>query len=343
MTRCYLLPIFQTILLVVLPIQGRILLSKEKSANNVRLDLPARYMWGWEPGRSGFCGSMTIQTTNLYYGNYISQGLVRASHGNKELNSFEDIEYAMTKLKMVFESWDYKKEKAPQHKAFWKWVKSHLKNGRPLVGTAYEKMRGDYSNFDHIIPYVGYYSENGLEYSENDKIYYNDLFFTFTRENTLKDFIKTAKECHTEKAQNREWCMPKDVNYASAIFGFKGMAETVKAKLSVGRIDEPDWSEEDKQNQKPVPLTGTLSMSGMQKGQSYSIYRFSGKDGPDSKSIDLTNLPDKDFDQSQTYDFKYDYVADADEGIFVDPNMFMSNTAQFYRVVSSKKLIAETF
>jgi len=163
---------------VFLPIQARTLLAKEKSksADNVRLDLPARYMWGWGPGDHGFCGSMSIQTMNLYYGNWISQGLVRASVGNKEIIPSLNMEQAMTKLKMVFEPWDSDKEKAPQHEAYWKWVKNHLKNGVPVIGTVYEKTKGARSDLDHIIPFVGYYSENGLEYSENDKIYYNDLY-----------------------------------------------------------------------------------------------------------------------------------------------------------------------
>ena len=83
-------------------------------------------------------------------------------------------------------------------------------------------------------------------------------------------------------------------------------------------------------------------MSGMQKGHKYSIYRFSGKAGKNMESIDLTNFPDKDFEKSGTHDFRYDYIANDDGGIFVDPNMFMSNTAQFYRVVRSKELIEET-
>ena len=318
-----------------LPIQARTMKSKEESSDNVRLNLPARYMWGWGPNMHGFCGSMSIQTTNLYYGNYISQGLVRASVGNKEILPGDNMEKAMVKLNMVFEPWPYNKVKAPQHKAHWKWVKSHLKNGVPIIGTVYEKTTGHDADYDHIVPFVGYYSENGLEYSEDDKIYYNDLFYTFTRETTMKDFVKTAKECHKAPSNGPEWCLPKNVNYGSAILGFKGMEETVRTELYVGRIDEPDWSEEDKKNEKPVLLTGTLSMSEMQKGHKYSIYRFSGKAGDKMKSIDLTNLPSKDFAKSGTHDFMYDYIANSSDGIFVDPNMFMSDTAQFYRVVRS--------
>ena len=148
----------------------------------------------------------------------------------------------MTRLKMVFEPWAYDKEKTPQHKAHWQWVKNHLKDGVPVIGTVYEKTNGPDTDYDHIIPFIGYYSENGLEYSENDKIYYNDLFYTFTQESTMKDFVKTAKECHEEPSSGFEWCLPKDVNYGSAIFGFKGIEETIRAKLYVGRIYEPDWS-----------------------------------------------------------------------------------------------------
>merc|ERR1711884_890053 len=119
------------------------------------MDLPARFMWGW--GHTGFCGSMSIQTMNLYYGNYVSQGLVRASVGNKEIIPAQNMEKAMSILKMRFEPWDYT-QKAPHYKQYWEWTKYSIKQGIPVIGTVYEKttkvMR--YPQFDHIVPFIGF-------------------------------------------------------------------------------------------------------------------------------------------------------------------------------------------
>ena len=60
------------------------------SARAGTLDLPPRHMWGWSPpgGRapataSGYCGSMSLQTVGLYYGNWLSQDAVRGMSGGE--------------------------------------------------------------------------------------------------------------------------------------------------------------------------------------------------------------------------------------------------------------------
>ena len=48
------------------------------------LDVPPRFMWGWGHNVSGYCGSMSIQTVGLYYGNYLSQDKVRGMTGGHD-------------------------------------------------------------------------------------------------------------------------------------------------------------------------------------------------------------------------------------------------------------------
>ena len=45
------------------------------------LDLPPRYMWGWGPGVSGYCGSATLQTMGLFFGNFWTEDAIRGTSG----------------------------------------------------------------------------------------------------------------------------------------------------------------------------------------------------------------------------------------------------------------------
>ena len=52
------------------------------------LDIPPRYMWGWSPPgpptASGYCGSASVQSTALYFGNWITQMAVRDTSGGHD-------------------------------------------------------------------------------------------------------------------------------------------------------------------------------------------------------------------------------------------------------------------
>lgn len=45
------------------------------------LDLPPRYMWGWGPGLSGYCGSVSLQTAAIYHGNWLTEDAIRGTSG----------------------------------------------------------------------------------------------------------------------------------------------------------------------------------------------------------------------------------------------------------------------
>ena len=53
-----------------------------ENPKKVKLDIPTRLQW--ENGH-GFCGETCIQTCSLYYGNYISQQMVRQIAGSETL------------------------------------------------------------------------------------------------------------------------------------------------------------------------------------------------------------------------------------------------------------------
>ena len=96
------------------------------------LDIPPRYMWGWSPPgpptASGYCGSASVQSTALYFGNWITQMAVRDTSGGHDaahsilLGRDEDLPtsgtsvmHACAELKLDCSAWDYDAQPTPQH------------------------------------------------------------------------------------------------------------------------------------------------------------------------------------------------------------------------------------
>jgi hypothetical protein len=311
------------------------------SPGSVKLELPPRYMWGWGPGCSGYCGSCTIQTAGLYYGNWICQQLVRSSVGDSEILLEKNLEQALDTLGFTWDSWDRLAPK-PQYKAHWVWIKQALQLGHPVIGTVFAEKGGKFLDYDHIVNITGYKSRDPLAYSDSDTVYYNDLKAYDNRDSTLLNFAKSREEARTPKGDLTisnglaQWCFPKFENYGTAVTGFAGEAECLPAKLAVGRIYEPDWSKESGLNEKPMMLKGTLAMDGLTPGVWYTIYRFSARVEKGLKFVIMKNLPRAGFGKAGTHAFAYSFVAQRSEAVFVDLNGFMSDSAQFYRVVKKE-------
>jgi hypothetical protein len=67
------------------------------------LDVPARYMWGWAPGKRGYCGETSFQSHGIYYGNWISQEIVRRNADGTELLVYVNDVKAAKGLKFNYE------------------------------------------------------------------------------------------------------------------------------------------------------------------------------------------------------------------------------------------------
>ena len=53
-----------------------------------RLPIPPRLMWGWGHAVSGYCGSASLQTAALYWGNWLTQDTVRGQTGAHEMHAY---------------------------------------------------------------------------------------------------------------------------------------------------------------------------------------------------------------------------------------------------------------
>ena len=95
------------------------------------LDVPPRYMWGWEPKVSGYCGSASVQAAGGYWGNWLTEDAIRGTsgghNGKHELLIGYDKDLAVKRasvydaceaLAMNCTMWDYAKAPSPQSEAF---------------------------------------------------------------------------------------------------------------------------------------------------------------------------------------------------------------------------------
>ena len=298
-------------------------MNSTKSYNSKILNIPPRIMWGWGTGLSGYCGECSIQSVGLYYGNYISQELVRYSDGNEELLIGVNDEKAAKTLQYVYEEWDYNK-KTPQDKSFKSWLKEQLDNNYPVISGFYERMKkgtGD-EDYDHIMPIIGYTLDSNNEISG---LYHNDLYKDEVSLTTA-DF-STRNKCYQDIApvQPYDYCLPVNVDYGIVIKGFNDpLGETFRAEFEISMNYEPDYGAEDKLHQKPIPFDGVLHISGLTAGESYACLRFDN----------VKDLPSKGGFLNASFAARFNFIASSStHDLNVDTTM--SDGSYFYRCVKA--------
>ena len=317
-------------------------------AENVRAwPMKPRQQWG---DSGGFCGSLSVQSGALMYGNWISQIQVRQAtnhgegHGNPE-KGYEilptNIEQSMTNLGLRFDSFDYNQTK-PQAPVYKQFLKKHLVAMHPVVW--FVMCRGDGQQipypgsnpnggrFSHIEPLWGYFSNHSITddvVRDDDVIVHGsdwDQFGYYRAMSTLVDSPAMEGNCKhagDHPGVNEMYpCIYNEVDYGYAILGnIDPLNKTVPAILEVDSWNEPDVNEP---LVRPKELHGALTISGLVAGQKYTIYRYNGKH----------NVP-RDSNFNRNYEHMHSITATAVSQKWVDPNSFLSNTATYYRVVKA--------
>ena len=297
------------------------------------LDMPPRLMWGWEPKVSGYCGSVSVQTAGLYYGNYLSEGKVRGSASggvnaaHQLLIGYEkdiavrgaSVHDACQALGMNCSMWDYNKEPSPQHAAFVAWVADAIDAGEPVIAGVYWGVEDD-DDYDHIVPLVGYERQGGGAISA---LYFNDLHTNATLRGELTTFVQTRRGCDSsERFGPHSFCLPRATDYGVVVHGNQDTrGELLPLRLSTDLWTEPDYSKEDKQHEAPVSLSATVTASGLSSGSTYALLRFE----------DFTTVPHEDFLQGP-FASKIEFVA-ARDGTHNERVTFMSNSTTLFRCV----------
>jgi hypothetical protein len=255
-----------------------------KNATSVLLNIPPREMWGWFDNVDGYCGECSFQSVALYYGNYVSQEEVRYADGNEELLVAVNDETAAKALRLDYEEWNYN-QKTPQSTAFLAWVKKNIDAGVPVISGWYirEKSGTGDSDYDHIMPIVGYESSG----NSVSGIYHNDLYLQSHTYTSYAELFATRKGCSQSSAPKRpyDYCLPTDVDYGMAVFGNTDPNdETYHTILQVSSWTEPDWGEEDDIHDKPTTIKVSATVYGLTAGVKYVILRFD-----DAKSLPKAN------------------------------------------------------
>lgn len=240
------------------------------------LDIPARYMWGWGPGLSGFCGSASVQTVALYFGNWLTQNEVRgftggydATHqlvlGGSPCCSAVD---AARHFHLRVEEWKYWEQPQPQALRFVEWMKDAVDRSQPVVFGVYMTVENN-TEFDHIVPLVGY---------DDESLFFNDLYFNRTLRADVDTFVQRREACSgaPEHAGVKSYCLPQVVDLGFSVIGnVDPRGELFPVRLIMSSNAEPDYSIEDGKHDAPSELSAEVVVTGLPPGGHFALLRFS--------------------------------------------------------------------
>lgn len=246
------------------------------------IDIPARRMWGWGPGLHGYCGSQSFQMAGIFFGNWVSEQLVRYAAGDAEVLIGANADLAAKHLKYEFEEWNFNREKTPQSTEFIKWVKGEVDLGHVVIVGWYERKPGGDEDYDHIMPVVGYQLD--AHSGEVNGLWHHDLFLndtTFTHGDELR-----ASRSWCSQTENPvlpyDFCLPNKYDYGISIKNIVDTSgELYRTQLTAppGEWYEPNWGKEDQVHDAPKPWKMTAIVSGLTVGDTYTVLRF---DAPES-------------------------------------------------------------
>jgi hypothetical protein len=286
---------------------------------DVKLPMPERQEW--DTG-VGYCGEESIQTIGLYYGAWISQGVVRSVAGQPVIfgNGGENV---LSSLHFHYDVWDYASANNPEYQDFMVWMKGYLVRGIPTIFAEYVHDHSDPPDpdYDHLVPGIGIKTAaaESTTFDPTDLIYFN------TNEQTSVGLAFGAlsgdRSCSVDSYKGG--CVPVQVDYGVAVTGIvdDGSA-TVPVHLTVASDHEPDPTS----GQMPVPMKATVTVTGLTAGKQYTLLRYG-----DYTKVPTSGPPSAYL--SSPADSKVPFTAMGTEWTHDDPQPFSSDTAVFYRCV----------
>ena len=292
----------------------------------VLLDMPPRFMWGWEPKTSGYCGSVSLQTAAIFHGNWLTTDYIRGTSGGHNgkhelLIGYErdlatkgtSVLSACAALQMNCTMWDYHVESTPQHAKFLEWATAALVAGHPVIIGLYWGVESD-AEYDHIVPLVGL---------DSSSVWFNDLYSNTSIKADLSSFITNRTQCNRPvRFGPGSFCLPDNVNYGMVVTGNKDLDQVLlPVKLAMSSWTEPDYSKEDQQHQAPTTLSATVTVSELIPGTRYALLRFDHVD----------DVPIRNFLNSK---FSHKIEFEAVNSKYLQHTSFMSNSTTLFRCVA---------
>lgn len=220
------------------------------------------------------------------------------------------------------------------------WIKQNIAAGRPtIVGvfmnqfSFYGTNSGGYPDYDHIVPFYGAESSHAI----TDPSYYTDDVLLFSDNGLYTPsgppiylFSGTADALQLTRAQANLAASPTysiptgTADYGVAIAGVTDPnGETLPVRVATSVNFE---SPEVHGNTRPAgsPLALTVTVSGLQTGVAYTLYRYSS----------FAVVPDSSFNASASNaSTSWSFVASG--GTFVATDQILSSDVAVYRAVPS--------
>ncbi|MBR2686395.1 MAG: C39 family peptidase [Aquamicrobium sp.] len=261
-------------------------------------DIPPRLQW---EANYGYCGEVSLISAGLYYGQYVSQYDARAiasknanqsTEGSQLLLGVND-SYAAAQMHLNAIAW--KNTSTSNTTNFLAWVKENVASGYPVViGVYYNQRSFDVSNdpnagdneYDHIVPVTGvsskhplaksatYYADDELTFSDNG-LYTPNGKPTYVYKYPFGAFQATRREANS-KAHPDYSLARGGSNYGIAITGIIDRdGQTLPVRLSTNvNYEKPAMREGSNTRPASQNLTLTITVSGLQPGVSYNLYRY---------------------------------------------------------------------
>lgn len=238
------------------------------TAVTVRLPIAPRLQWD---ELDGYCGECCIQQAALYFGTYVSQyicrGIINPNQKSQLLVGLNE-QQVLSALRLGSVAFAYSRVPSPQFPAYLVWLKQHLSLLRPVLITAFVRGLND-PDYDHIMLATGFTGQDTVNYNPADQLAFNDCFnpLVFTRPAAK---LSDNRRMRANGAKY-EFCIPSTICYGCAVTGIQ---DTSRLALPV-QISMATWSEPDLMaGAAPVMLNGTVTVSGLIPGKSYSLYRY---------------------------------------------------------------------
>lgn len=272
--------------------------SAATAAESVNLDLPPRLQWG---GNYGYCGEVSFVAAGLYFGQYISQYDARAlatdgidqSREDSQLLLDENEGAAAEAMRLEAEIWS-----GDTTEAFLLWIKRNLMRGAPVLIGVFENTSvfdihyANYDNiedytYDHIVPVTGYVSRRALSDAEihpDDEIQFSDN--GDLKQNGKPKFqfaYPVARFLANREEQSllggQPYFLGTRQNDGIAITGVQDRhGDTLPVRIAVDLPNEPEIEDGSDARPAPVPLSLMITVSGLEAGVDYILYRYSDFD-----------------------------------------------------------------
>ena len=319
---------------------------KITDAHTCQNNIPPRYQWD---GNSGYCGEVALISAGLYYGQYVSQYDSRtiatkfARQNKGQLLLGKNDAYAAAQMHLDAVEWDSGDEQNADK--FLVWVKEHVLNGYPVAMGIYTnefRFYGDTDpdagddEYDHIVPVTGVGSNHplsDLSYYSDDIIYFSDNGLWGSDTNPPYNFCYGFDSFQASRSQANAktgaiYSLCNDgTNYGIAITGVMDLnGDTVPVRLDTNvKNEQPAIKDGSNTRPDPMSLTLTVTVSNLQPGIVYNLYRYNNFDA----------VPDRDFNANAGSASQSCVVQIASGKTFVMTQQISSDEIAVYRAVKA--------